>query len=100
MVRYDVIVHERGNRDLEDIFKYIACEKLSPENALGQIKRIKDAVIGLQVFPESHQERLSGRYAGMGYRQVLIDNYIVVFRIDDGEKTVHVITIQYKGRNI
>ena len=28
------------------------------------------------------------------------DNYIAVFRIDEAEKTVYVVTIQYQGRNL
>lgn len=33
------------------------------------------------------QERNEGRYAGKGYRQLLIDNYFVIFRIDEAEAT-------------
>ena len=62
--------------------------------------RIKKAVLSLNTFPQSHQERSEGRYAGKGYRQLLIDNYIVIFRIDEPRKTVYVVTIQYQGRNL
>ena len=41
-----------------------------------------------------------GRYAGKDYRQLLIDNYIAIFRIDEPHKTVYVVTIQYQGRNL
>lgn len=43
----------------------------------------------------SHQERTEGRYAAKGYRQLLIDNYIAIFRIDEPYKTIYVVTIQY-----
>jgi len=56
--------------------------------------------LSLQIFPQSHQERNEGRYGGKGYRQQLVDNYMVIFRIDEKEKTVYVVTIQYQGRNI
>ena len=39
-------------------------------------------------------------YAEKGYRQLLIDNYITIFRIDEAHKTVYVVTIQYQGRNL
>ena len=29
-----------------------------------------------------------------------IDDYIVIFRINEADKTVYVVTIQYQGRNI
>lgn len=73
---------------------------MSPQNARGQVDRIKKAVLNLDTFPQSHQERNEGRYAGKGYRQLLIDNYVVIFRIDELHKTVYVVTIQYQGRNL
>ena len=56
--------------------------------------------MGLETFPQSHQERNEDRYAGKGYRQLLIDNYIAIFRIDETLKTVYVITIQYLLLNL
>ena len=75
-------------------------DKLSPENAKGQDARIKKAILSLDTFPQSHQERNEGRYAGKGYRQLIIDNYMAIFRIDEPRKIVYVVTIQYQGRNL
>ncbi len=85
---------------MDSIYEYIAKEKLAPENARGQVDRIKNAVLNLDIFPQSHQEGSEGRYAGKGYGQLLVDNYIVIFRIDELHKTVYVVTIQYQGRNL
>ena len=41
-----------------------------------------------------------GRYAGKGYKQLLIDNYIAIFKIDEATKTVYVVTVQYQGRDL
>lgn len=94
------MLNPRAYRDLDDIFSYIALEKLSPENAKKQTDRIWQALQTLSTFPDSHQKRMEGRFAGKGYRQLLIDNYLAIFRIDESQKTVHIITIQYQGRNI
>lgn len=48
-------------------------DKLSPENAKGQDARIKKAILSLDTFPQSNQERNEGRYAGKGYRQLIIE---------------------------
>ncbi len=98
MNKYEVKITPKAIRELDQIYEYIANEKLSPENAKGQTDRIKKAILSLETFPQSHQERTVGRYVGKGYRQLLIDNYIAIFRIDDPHKTVYVITIQYYGR--
>ena len=100
MDKYKVKVNPRAIRELDHIYEYIANEKLAPENAKRQVDRIKKAVLNLDTFPQSHQERNEGRYAGKGYRQLVIDNYIIIFRIDELNKIVYVVTIQYQGRNI
>lgn len=100
MDKYKIMLNPRAYRDLDDIFSYIALEKLSPENAKKQTDRIWQALQTLSTFPDSHQKRMEGRFAGKGYRQLLIDNYLAIFRVDESQKTVHIITIQYQGRNI
>lgn len=98
--KYKVKVNPRAIRELDSIYEYIANEKLAPETAKGQVDRIKKAVLSLDTFPQAHQERNEGRYAGKDYRQLLIDNYIAIFRIDEPHKAVYVVTIQYQGRNL
>ena len=100
MDKYKVKINPRAIRELDQIYNYIANEKLAPENAKGQVDRIKKSILSLATFPQSHQERDEGRYAGKGYRQLLIDNYIAIFRIDESRKTDYVITIQYQRRNL
>lgn len=100
MDKYEVMLYPKAFRDIDDIYAYIALEKLSPENAKGQTDRIWDALRTLEQIPEAHQDRLVGRYAGKGYKQLLIDNYVVVFKIDKDSRKVFVVTVQYQGRNI
>ncbi len=100
MDKYKLKVNPKAIRELDHIYEYIANEKLAPENAKDQVDRIKKSILSLEIFPQSHQERSEGRYAGKGYRQLLIDNYIAIFRIDESCKTVYIITIQYQGRNL
>lgn len=100
MDKYNVKVTPRAIRDLDDIFNYIALEKLAPENAFGQTERIREALKKLEIMPQSHQDRQTGRYAGRGYKQLLVDNYVVIFKIDEKQRIVTVLTIQYQGRNL
>lgn len=100
MDKYEVKLNPKAYRDLDEIFSYIALEKLSPENAKGQTDRIREALADLDTFPQSHQDRTEGRYAGKGYKQLLIDNYMAIFKIDETKKTVNIVTIQYQGRNV
>lgn len=100
MDKYKVRLYSKAYRDLDDIFSYIALEKLSPENAKSQTDRIRKALADLDTFPQSHQDRTEGRYAGKGYKQLLVDNYMAIYKIDETKKTVNIVTIQYQGRNV
>ncbi len=64
MDKYKVMINPRAMGELDSIYEYIANEKLAPENAKGQVDRIKKAVLSLGTFSQSHQERNEGRYAG------------------------------------
>ena len=100
MDKYEVMLYPKAFRDIDDIYAYIALDKLSPENAKGQTDRIWTALRKLEIFPESHQDRVVGRYAGKGYKQLVIDNYIAIYKIDENKKRVYVVTIQYQGRDV
>ena len=94
MDKYEVMLYPKAFRDIDDIYAYIAFEKLSPENAKGQTDRIWDAIWTLEQMPEAHQDRLVGRYAGKGYKQLIIDNYLVIYKMDNISKKVFVVTVQ------
>lgn len=100
MVKYHIKLYPRAYRDMEEIYRYIAIEKQVPENAKAQTDRIWRAIKKPEIFPGSHQDRLEGKYAGKGYKQLLVDNYMAIYKIDETEKTVYIITVQYQGRNM
>lgn len=100
MDKYKIKINPKAIRELDSIYEYIAKDKQSLENAQGQVDRLKTAILSLDMFPQSHQERNEGKYAGKGYRQLLTDNYISIFQIDESEKIVTVVTVQYQGRNL
>ena len=52
--KYQVKITPRAIRELDGIYEYIANEKLATENANGQIQRIKQAILSLKTFPQSH----------------------------------------------
>ena len=99
MDKYEVMLYPKALRDIDEIYAYIALEKLSPENAKGQTDRIWAAIETLEFLPESHQDRQEGKYAGKGYKQLLIDHYVAIYKINEEKKIVYVVTVQYQGRN-
>lgn len=81
--------------DLDGIYEHIARTLLEPGAALRLVDRIEDAILSLEALPHRCPERKRGVYANRGYRQLFVENYTVVFRIDEVGKVVIVITVRY-----
>ena len=52
LVIYEVEVSEQADRDLREIFEYIAFELQSPENAIGQLDRLEEQILSLDAMPK------------------------------------------------
>ena len=95
MDKYKVKLSTAAFRDLDGIYKYIAENLKVPETALKLVTEIENAILSLDEMPQRGAERRIGVYANKGYRQIFVKNYTVVYRVDEKEKTVIVITVRY-----
>ena len=93
--KYTVKLMSRALRDLGDIYAYIAKTLLEPETALKLVDVLEGEILTLDSMPYRCPERQTGAYANKGYRQLLVKNYTVVYRIDEKHKTVIVVTVRY-----
>lgn len=97
MDRYIVKFLSRALRDLDGIYSYIAKSLLEPETALSLVERIEEQIYSLEHLPYRCSERKKGVYANCGYRQLLVENYVVIYRVDEEEKQVIVVTVRYSS---
>ena len=95
MDKYSVKLMSRALRDLDGIYDYIANTLLEPGTALNLVDRIENAIFSLETMPYRGPERKRGVYANRGYRQLFVENYTAVFRIDERKKMVIVVTVRY-----
>ena len=95
MEQYSVKLLSHALQDLDSIYTYVAQTLVEPETAQTLIEQLEDAIFSLETFPHRCPERRTGTYANRGYRQLLIKNYTIVFRIDEMQRQVLVVTIRY-----
>ena len=95
--QYKVKLMSRALRDLDGIYQYIAETLLEPGTALNLVEEIEREILSLEQFPNRCPTRKIGAYANKGYRQLFVKNYTVIFRVDDAEKTVIVVTVRYSA---
>ncbi len=96
----DVQISEQADRDLRDIFEYIAFELLAPENAAGQLDRLEDAISKLDNMPEKFRRYEREPWRSRGLRVSTVDNYLVFYIPDMERQIVTVIRVMYGRRDV
>lgn len=95
MGKYTVKLLTRALRDLDGIYAYIAKTLLAPDTAAELLDVIEEAIFSLEQFPYRGAERKIGAYVNRGYRQLFIRNYTLVYRIDEANQQVVIVTARY-----
>ena len=99
MDKYSVMLMKRAQRDLDGIYTYIARSFSEPGTALALVERIEKQILSLDQMPYRCPERTRGAYANQGYRELLVENYTVIYRVDEPTKQVIVVTVRYSRSN-
>jgi len=72
---------------------------MAPAVSLRIVTEIEFAIFSLDMLPFRGAERKIGRYANKGYRQLFVENYTIVYRIDEMKKQIIIVTVQYSPGN-
>lgn len=67
--------------DLEEIIAYIRVD--SPKAAFKMVEKINEIISRLQYFPESGTVPRDKRLKKLGYRIIVVDNYLVFYTFKD-----------------
>ena len=97
---YEVEVSEQADRDLREIFEYIAFELQSPENAIGQLNRLEEQILSLDAMPKRYRKYEKEPWKSRGLRVLPVDNYVVLYIPDSDKKVVTILRVMYAGRDI
>lgn len=67
-MQFEVELTERADRDLRNIFLYIAVDLNAPENVERQINRLWDAILSLNELPERYRRYETEPWHSLGMR--------------------------------
>lgn len=95
MDKYEVKLLSKALRDLDGIYSYIAKNLMESGTADKLLDELEEQILSLEHMPHRCPERRSGAYANKGYRQLFVKNYTVIYRIDESEKEVLIVTVRY-----
>ena len=100
MMIYEIMITRQADSDLRGIYEYIALELLSPENAIGQVERLEERIVELQVFPDRYRTYEREPWKSRGMRVMPVDNFLVFYIPNEKTAVVTVIRVMYNGRNV
>jgi plasmid stabilization system protein ParE len=96
---YEVSVSLAAQGDLEDIFLYVSEALSSPIAADGFVKKVESCYSRLQENPFLYERCRDPRLSGEGYRRAVIGNFVMVYKVDEGQGLVKVYRFFYGGQN-
>ena len=97
---YQVTLTPQAQTDLKEIFKYIAFDLQSVQNAVGQLDRLEKAIASLDQMPERYRVYDKPKWRERNLRITPVDNYLVFYIPKHDNGTVTVLRIMYGGRDI
>lgn len=95
MDKYEVRLMNQALQDLNEIYGYIESNLQEPGVAVELLDALESEILSLEYLPYRCSERRAGSFANSGYRQLMVKNYIVIYRIDEAHKQVLVVTVRY-----
>ena len=93
--KYEVRLMNQALQDLDEIYGYIASNLQKPGVAAELLDALESEILSLEYLPYRCSERRTGSFANSGYRQLMVRNYIVIYRIDEAHKQVLIVTVRY-----
>ena len=99
-MNYQVTLTGRAKADLREIFKYIAVDLQSVQNAAGQLERLEKAIASLDQMPERFRVYDKAKWRERNLHIMPVDNYLVFYISNHDSKTVTVMRVMYGGRDI
>lgn len=99
-MKFEIELSEKAERDLNNIFLYIALDLCVPETAEKQINFLWDAMRSLAELPERYHRYKEEPWYSRGMRVLPVNNYVILYIPNLEERIVHIVTVIYGGRDI
>lgn len=96
---YDLFVTEAAHEDLEEALDYIAGDLANPSAAANLLDQVEACYEQLKDFPMLYECCHDLRLRNLGYRKVVIGNFVLVYHPLETEQRVYILRFFYGGRD-
>lgn len=98
-MKYNIKLTEEFLNEIEDICSYISVS-LNANDAANELrKKVMHNILLLENLPRMFAEIEKIDKVKRRYRKIVINNYVILYTIDEKNKIVYIAHIYYSGRN-
>lgn len=97
---YNVSVSEQAEKDLRDIFEYIAFTLQVEQAAAGQLARLQKIILSLDTMPNRYPVYKKEPWRCRELRFVPVNHYVVFYLVDEAAQVVSIARVLYGSRDL
>lgn len=98
-MKYDVIMSEEAHNDIDSVLNYIVYSLENPIAVKKLLCKIEEAYAALADNPFIYAHCNDSRLHNDGYRKAIINNYVLIYRVDEAGSTVYIARFFYGRQN-
>lgn len=99
MDSYKIIIMPDAEEDLVELRNYIADVLLARDTARNYIRTIRKEIGSLSELPARYKPVDDEPWHSRGVRRIIVNNFFVYYRIDEGHKRVYILNVIYARRD-
>ena len=97
-MNFEINLTENAIEDIQEMKFYISHNLKNPEAATATIERIMSYIEKLKTFPKMH--RVRRKKSGKEIRVVPVENFNVLYSVDEVRSTFNILRVLYGRRDI
>lgn len=96
---YEIEFTEDARDEIREIYKYISENLVAKQAARDLMRKMKKTIMDLAESPKLYMKIEKKDRRKRDFRRIVIDNYIILYTIDEEKKTVYISHMYYGRRN-
>ncbi|MBE5040771.1 type II toxin-antitoxin system RelE/ParE family toxin [Ructibacterium gallinarum] len=98
-MKYDIILSEEAHSDVDSVLHYIVNVLKNPTAAKNLLDKIEKVYTDIANNPFMYAYCNNSRLQNDEYRKVVINHYVLIYRVDEAKNTVFVVRLFYGRQN-
>ena len=96
---YEIEFTEDARDEIRDIYEYISKNLVVEEAAKRLMRKMRQSVMDLAESPKIYMKIEKKDKRKREFRRMVIDNFVVLYTIDENRKTIYISHMYYGRRN-